>query len=153
MKKIIAILICLCLCVSFAGCANKSTPSENTDIVDAHETSESVTKKEDEHYKQVCVDITTKGNGCYSTFSDVKIAYYKDKVSYILIENPTLLAFQVSDRYDGGVCLIDGVELEQMIQSLIDAKDTLNETDAASAYIDIVLEILQSKGIYDYCPT
>jgi len=153
MKKIIAILICLCLCVSFAGCTNRSTLSESVDTTDALETSGRVTEKENEHYEQVCVDIATKGNGCYSTFSDVTISYYEDKVSYILIKNPTLLAFQVSDQYEGGVCLIDGVELERMIQSLINAKDALSETDAASAYIDIVLEILQSKGIYDYCPT
>lgn len=153
MKKVIAILICICLCISFAGCANRSTLSESVEIADVPETSEQVTEKEDEYYEQVCVDIATEGNGCYSTFSDVTIAYYEDKVSYILIENPTLLAFQVSDRYEGSVCLIDGVELEQMIQSLIDAKNALSETDVASAYIDIVLEILQSKGIYDYCPT
>lgn len=154
MKKVIAVLICLCLCVSLASCANRSvTPSGSTEIIDTPETSEPVTEKEDEYYEQICVDIATKGDGYYSTFSDVTIAYYKDEISYILIENPTLLAFKVSDQYEGGVCLIDGVELEQMIQSLIDAKNALDETDAANIYIDIVLEILQSKGIYDYCPT
>lgn len=154
MKKMIAILVCLCLCVSITGCVYRNAPSEITTNTDIPETSEQSTEKEDEYYERICVDISTKGDGFYSTFSDVEIHYYEDDISYILIDNPTLLAFKVSDQYEGGVCLIDGVEVEQMIQNLIDAKDALGGSDTeVVSYIDIVLEILQSKGIYDYCPT
>lgn len=144
MKKIIAVLICLCLCASFSGCSSKNTPSDAE-----------TENKEDDYYENICVDITTEGDGFYSTFADVTVVYHGNGVSYIVVENPTVLAFKVSDKYDGGVCLIDGAEIEQMIHSLTAAMDSLGEDDTgtASYYISILLELLNQKAIYDYCPT
>lgn len=139
MKRALAmlVLVCLCICATVSGCTYRNTP------------------KEDEYYERICVDIATKDGGFYSTFSDVTIIYY-DNVAYnVRISDPTLLAFKVSDTYDGGVCLIDGAEIEQVIQQLTDAKSALDEmdTETASDYIEIILELLRSKAVYDYCPT
>lgn len=80
------------------------------------------------------------------------VDYYNDSIGYIIIDNPTLLSFKVSDKYDGGVYLISGAKYDQIIQSLLDAKDNTDD-EMVSNYIDYVLNILQTKGVYDYCPT
>ena len=84
-RKIIAFFMGIIMCFTFAACSNQE---ETTKIENA------------------IVDIRTSEDSYYSTFSDVEIIYCKDEVSNIFIKNNAILAFSVSEQYDGCVYIM-----------------------------------------------
>ena len=65
------------------------------------------------------------------------------------------MAFSVSEKYDGGVYIIEGIDFDE-IQAYIDAaRQSLKDEDTKSAqeYLDKVSELTGQQVVYDYCPT
>lgn len=138
-RKIIAFFMGIVMCFTFAACSNQKVNEieETTKIENA------------------VVDIITSEGSYYSTFSDVEINYCKDEVSNIFIKNNAILAFSVSEHYDGGVYIVEGTDFEQIQSDISAAKQSLKDgnIDSAQKYLDKVSELTAQQPVYDYCPT
>ena len=143
MKRIICVLLTLVIFIMLSSCGNQ----DNVETLDANLTENTTFEQTKEKYDNLCVNITTKGGGDYATFSNVELDYYDGKLSCIYISNPTILSYKVSDTYNGGVCLISGAEIKDILSLLNDSKYIDDES------IQKVLEIINSKGIFEYSPT
>ena len=73
-------------------------------------------------YDNVGVNVGVNEDGFYNLMSEMEIHYYDDHISYITVNDPKLLAFQVSSKYKGGV----------WVMNLEDGQKTINELTAAS---------------------
>lgn len=89
MRKIIAFIAALLMVLPLSACG--------TSAADDHT----------ETYDSVCVDVSAHEDGFYSLMSNVEIHYYDGGMGYISINDPTLLAFQVSSMDKGGVWMLD----------------------------------------------
>ena len=76
---------------------------------------------------KLCVDVTVNGDGYYSLMSDVELSYYNGELSSILIDDPVLLAFQVSSEHNGGVWLMNLDEGQSTIAELTETVNELQE--------------------------
>lgn len=138
-RKIIAFFMGIIMCFTFAACSNqKANKIEETTKIE-----------------NAVVDIRTSEGSYYSTFSDVEINYCKDEVSNIFIKNNAILAFSVSEHYDGGVYIVEGTDFEQIQSDISAAKQSLKDgnIDSAQKYLDKVSELTAQQPVYDYCPT
>ncbi len=148
-KRILALLLVLILMFSLSACAKDQKPAE-TESTTTIETTTSTTEPtyaDDvvKSYKQLCVDIGTDNGGSYCMWSDADISYDADGNVYaIYLYDPTLLAFQVSDTFEGGVGVMDGVDVEKVLAILENYIDQKNMTgDAPIEDIYEVLEIMK----------
>lgn len=138
-KKIFAIIFGVLMCLTLAACSSQVSNSN-----------EQIEKAND-----VVVDIKTPDGSYYSTFSDVEIDYYNDEISNIFINNNTILAFSVSDNYDGGVYIIQGKDFDKIKSNMELAKEYLknNNIETAQRLIDEATNLTEQYFVYDYCPT
>lgn len=138
-RKIIALILGVVLCVSFTACSNQQTDK-----------TEEVTKIDN-----AVVDIRTPGGSYYSTFSDVEINYYDGEISNIYVNNNAVLAFNVSDAYEGGVYIIQGKDFDQIKTDMDLAKEAIanGDLETAQKYIESALDMTEQYAVYDYCPT
>lgn len=97
MKKIIGLWLVLMLALT--ACGKTEMPS-------------------DVNTEQVCVGIKVGESGYYSTMADVELHYYNGKLTDIKVIDPTLLAFQVSEKWDGGAYIYSYEEISEIIDSL-----------------------------------
>lgn len=121
MKRVFALLLVVVLLMSVSGCGKARTT--------------------DERYESVVVDISSKDGGFYTTYADVEVNYYDGSVASVVVKDPTLLAFQVPDSYDGGATVLSGAEVNQLLTYI-------NNGDTQAAK-----ELLENLCIVDYCPT
>lgn len=126
MKKLFGIVLALIMLITMVGCQNDmTTKAEYTVGVDSEE------------YDYVCVDIA-KDSGYYSLMSKVKVDYYQGEIAGVHVEEPTLLAFKVPDKYTNGIGTIDGnevIEMTNRINSYLDENETNEETQRLLSYI------------------
>lgn len=64
------------------------------------------------------VGIKVGEEGYYSVMADVELVYYKGEIAEVYMENPVLLAFRVSENWDGGAVVYDYAEVERIIAYL-----------------------------------
>ena len=64
------------------------------------------------------VGIKVGEEGYYSVMADVELVYYKGEIAEVYLDNPTLLAFRVSENWDGGAVVYDYAEVERIIAYL-----------------------------------
>lgn len=99
--------------------------------------------------QNVCVDVSTDDNGYYALMSNATINFGDDGlISYIILDDPTLLAFKVSDNYPGGVYPLDGTEADTIISAMeaaINSLEAAGQTETANR-LRAALEILQNSG-------
>jgi len=130
-KRILSLLFAVLLVMALAGC---STSEDVPEAADGDRT---------EQFSQVCVDVGTDDGGYYAMFSDGEIGYYQDEIAYIYLNDPTLIAFNVSDVYDGGVCTISGAEMAAIIE-MLEAVKSMTEDDAVIEKINEVIAELEN---------
>lgn len=61
------------------------------------------------------VNIESKDGGFYSTNTDLTLHYYDGDLSHATVSSPTLLSFKVPDKYEDGVVVFSGAELNKLI--------------------------------------
>lgn len=120
--KIFALLLAMLLFLE--GCSTPA-PANSTDMPEG--TAETV--QETVYGECAVIDIVANSDGYYCLMSDVSVNLYDGEPIGIVIENPTLLSFQVSSAFDKGVYLFK-----------------LNEADAAIESLTSVMEELKAKG-------
>lgn len=114
MKKKISIILLLFLVLCLFGCKQVKAPIAASKPENVTEDAKTVT----EEYNYVCVDISGD-EGYYAFMADTtKVEYYDDKVVSIYVQEPTLLAYQVAEKYADGVGIIDGTKVLQIKQKI-----------------------------------
>lgn len=98
--------------------------------------------------ENVNIVLSTNDDGYYNIVGDVAIEYAGDRIHSISISDPTLHAFQVSSRYNGGIWLLDMDEGQGVIDELTSLAEDLRSygyTESADL-IDSVIETLSGAG-------
>lgn len=116
MKKIFGLILSIILVLSLVACAGVSTvnaPSESP-------TQSIEPTTNDSECPNMTIFIDDGDGGCYSLWSNGEVIYNEEYDSYdIVIDNPTLLAFKISEsRYPGGIGTMSGEEVNAMISSI-----------------------------------
>lgn len=172
MRKIIAFIVALLMILPLSACgtfaAFKVMDIKAADMVEADtktrvvETATMETENtgisDDDHtetYDSVCVDVSAHGDGFYSLMSNVEIHYYDGDIGYISINDPTLLAFQVSSMYKGGVWMLDLDEGQTIMNELTDVSETLREQGDSelAGKIENLIEIMSRSGPFTNAST
>lgn len=125
MKKLLAILLSISMVLAFTGCQTKESEQISEDFV--------------------CIGIRTHEDGYYSLMSSVELSYYEGELSEIYIDEPTLLAFAVSSRYNGGVYILDLTEGEAFIDELSAIAEEIDNPELVNR-INALIEKLQQIG-------
>ncbi|MCD8015149.1 MAG: hypothetical protein LUG99_18640 [Lachnospiraceae bacterium] len=125
MKKILAFMLCTAMALSLTGCAGESDGEAEALVFTGEIAAESVV-----------VDVATDNNGYYEFWADAT-AYFNDDgvLEWLNLENTTLLAFQVSDDYEGGVYIYSAAEMDEILTALTEALES-GETDSLQSVID-----------------
>lgn len=179
MRKIIALIAAFFMILPLSACgtsaASKAMDIKAADVVGAEmetmaaetaametETAAMETENtgayEDDHtetYDSVCVDVSVHEDGFYSLISNVEIHYYDGGIGYISINDPTLLAFQVSSIYKGGVWMLDLDEGQTIMDELTDVSETLKEQGDSelAGQIENLIEIMSRSGPFTNAST
>lgn len=161
MKKFFAILLAL-LIVLLVGCSKESTgtaETETSETIEATSSTEQSEKSEQteqsesplvisDHYEQLYVDIGVGEDGFYGLMAPVDFTFEDGELTQIYIDNPALLYFCVSSRYDNGVYILKLTDGDQIIETLCSVRDALVESgksDLANRITE-VLDILNESG-------
>ena len=172
MRKIIALIAAFFMILPLSACgtsaASKAMDIKVADTVGAEmetmaaETAAMETKNtgayENDHtetYDSVCVDVSAHEDGFYSLISNVEIHYYDGGIGYISINDPTLLAFQVSSMYKGGVWMLDLDEGQTIMDELTNVSETLKEQGDSelAGKIENLIEIMSRSGPFTNAST
>lgn len=153
MKKIFGLILSIIFILSLVACAGVSTvnaPSENpTQSIEPTSTSE------DSDIPNMCVFIDDGDGGCYSLMSKGEVIHDKEYNSYeIILDNPVLLAFKISEsRYPGGIGTMSGEEVNAMISS-IETFLTENEVDEnTKTFIESLLQQIKDIPVIEGAST
>lgn len=136
MKKLLAILLSISMVLAFTGC-QKQEP-EIIATVSEDDTEHSI-------HDVVYMGIRTGGDGFYSLVGPVELTYYEGGLSEIYIDEPTLLAFAISSRYNGGVYILDLTEGEAFINELSAIAEKIDNPELVNR-INALIEKLQQIG-------
>ncbi|MBR2859516.1 MAG: hypothetical protein IKB90_05445, partial [Alistipes sp.] len=111
MKRFFGILLVLLLVMTLMGCQKATAPTLDTTEPPTTEGSSDLSTtlpdERTEEYECVIVDVEDNG-GHYSLMTKVTIEYYDGEVVNIFIDEPAVLAFQVPEKYNNGVGIVDG---------------------------------------------
>ena len=153
MKKILGLLLSIILALSLVACAGVTTvnaPSENpTQSIEPTNTTN------DSEYPNMTIFIDDGDGGCYSLWSNGEVIYNEEYDNYdIVIDNPTLLAFKISEsRYPGGIGIMSGEEVNVMISS-IKTFLTENEVDEnTKTFIENLLQQIKDIPVIEGAST
>lgn len=153
MKKIFVFIISIILVLSLVACAGVSTvnaPSENPT-----QSIEPTSTAEDSDVPNMCVFIDDGDGGCYSLMSKGEVIHDKEYNSYeIILDNPVLLAFKISEsRYPGGIGTMSGEEINAMISS-IETFLSENEVDEnTKTFIESLLQQIKDIPVIEGAST
>lgn len=109
---------------------------------------ESTIQSEEQNYsvEQVNIMLQTE-DGCVDLFSNVDITEYDGEIISIIINNPTLLAYNVEQ--EDGVAILDGDKLNYMLTCITE----LYKQNPDNIYAKEIKAILEDLIVYTYCPT
>lgn len=134
MKRLLMLLMAAVLCLSLTACAE---PMEE-------QPAQEVTEDEDVTCEAVCVGVEVGEQGYYSLLADVELHYYDGEVSAVYVIDPTLLAFSVSERWAGGVCLMSGEDMAELMTLLHEMLQTYR-SEALQEDILKAIEMLENS--------
>lgn len=134
MKRLMMLLMAAVLCLNLTACAE---PMEEQPV-------QEVTEDEDVTSEMVLVGVKVGEQGYYSLLSDVEISYDDGRVSYVYVIDPTLLAFSVSEGWAGGVCLMSGEDMAELMTLLHEMLQTY-QSEALQEDILKVIEMLEKS--------
>lgn len=148
MKKVLRFLLVLSIIFTLVSCSTSSV----TDETDA--TNTSITKSthaendavESHKSTDVIVDISDDYYGYFSNYADVTIEYDKDNgvIYYVHVDNPALLAFEISDRHVGGLGTITGNDLNFVLTNLHEYASNTEMSEEDAEMFRKVLYVLNS---------
>lgn len=95
-------------------------------------------------YEQVCVNIDYGDGCCYMLYADVSVNYDDGEVSNIVINNIELLAYDVTEKYESGLYVIDYEYLKKMFEDVRYMRKLLMETPNNQALYCI-------DSLYNFC--
>lgn len=134
MKRFFGILLALLLVMTLMGCQKATAPTLDTTepptIESSSDLSTTLPDERTEEYEHAIVDIENNG-GHYSLMTKVTIEYYDGEVVNIFIDEPAVLAFQVPEKYNNGVGIVDGndvLDLTSQIHTYLATNDVDEET-------------------------
>lgn len=134
MKRFFGILLVLLLVMTLMGCQKATAPTLDTTEPPTTESSSDLSTtlpdERTEEYEHAIVDIENNG-GHYSLMTKVTIEYYDGEVVNIFIDEPAVLAFQVPEKYNNGVGIVDGndvLDLTSQIHTYLATNDVDEET-------------------------
>lgn len=134
MKRFFGILLVLLLVMTLIGCQKATAPTLDTTEPPTTEGSSDLSTtlpdERTEEYECVIVDVEDNG-GHYSLMTKVTIEYYDGEVVNIFIDEPAVLAFQVPEKYNNGVGIVDGndvLDLTSQIHTYLATNDVNEET-------------------------
>ena len=96
-------------------------------------------------YEDTCVDIQVHGDGYYSLIDDVNVHFTDNQIDYLWLDEPTLLSFVVSSKYDQGVWIIDKSQGEKLIYQLSEIKEELSN-DEDKKMVNQMIQYLKEQG-------
>lgn len=134
MKRFFGILLVLLFVMTLMGCQKATAPTLDTTEPPTTEGSSDLSTtlpdERTEEYECVIVDVEDNG-GHYSLMTKVTIEYYDGEVVNIFIDEPAVLAFQVPEKYNNGVGIVDGndvLDLTSQIHTYLATNDVNEET-------------------------
>ena len=128
MKKLILFVVTVLCVAMLGGCKQNLVNPEDT-----------VTEYNSEVCENVVIDVLDDDGGCYVLMSNVEIVRSEGMIVGFTINDPTVLAFQVPDRYPEGVGTIDGRDVEYIIEKLMTVLSEENLSDDTVAALEEVL--------------
>lgn len=136
MKKILAFIITTLLAVSLSGCAGQG---------ETDGTAEAFVPTGELSAQNVIIDIANDDNGHYELLADVTVSFDDDDgmITWIAAEDAVVLAFQVSDYYEGGVYLYSGAEMDELLNAL---KAIAENTGVSAEELQSIIERLENGG-------
>lgn len=137
MKRLLMLLMAAVLCLNLTACAEPIKEQEEQPV-------QEVTEDENVTCEMVCVGVEVGEQGYYSLLADVELDYYDGKVSAVYIIDPALLAFSVSERWAGGVCLMSGEDMAELMTLLHEMLQTYR-SEALQEDILKVIEMLENS--------
>lgn len=154
MRGIIPIMIAAFITI-FPLSASRIIPNER--LRNSDETVLTVSHEENvETYESLHVDMKLHNDGYYAFMSDVEVHYGADHaIEYLSINNPSLLSFNVSSQFNGGVWILDLNEGEKILNELKDVNDVLKETGnhELSQKIESIILLLENSGPFTQAST
>ena len=151
MKKIVSFIISIILVLSLAACTGTTTANAPSETPTA--SIEPTTN--DSEYPNMYIFIDDGEGGCYNLWSNGEVIHDEEYDHYeITIDDPTLLAFQISkSRYPGGVGTMSGEEVNAMISS-IETFLSENEVDEnTKAFIENLLQQIKDIPVIEGAST
>lgn len=128
MKKLIAIMAVLILTLTACGkqatdpSSSPETETETTEPQDAELWCDRFMK---EDVGRIGVGIHVGNTGFYSLEADAEVQYFDGKIDGINLDNLTLMAFRVSEKWNGGARIYD----ESEISEILDILRSMNDPD------------------------
>lgn len=112
-------------------------------------------QKKVETRESLCIDVEINGDGYYALMSDAEIHYGENEIDYIYLNDPILLAFNVSSEYNGGVWVLDLDEGEKILSELAEVNEALkaNENGKLSERVEYAIQLLENSGPFTYAST
>ena len=153
MKKVVAIIITIVLMITLVACSGTQTvnaPSEEH-LECTHPTS----IFNNVYIQNMYVYIDDGDGGSYVLLSDGEITH---DVEYgtceVLINDPALLAFKVSEKYyPGGVGTLSGEEIESMISSIEIFLNENNIDKELKVFIESILQQIKDIPVIEGAST
>uniref|UniRef100_A0AAU8AXS5 Uncharacterized protein n=1 Tax=Dulem virus 37 TaxID=3145755 RepID=A0AAU8AXS5_9CAUD len=136
MKKILAFIITMLLAILFSGCVSQS---------EADGTAEAFVPTGELSAQNVIIDIANDNNGYYELMADVTVSFDDDgMITWVAAEDAVVLAFQVSDYYEGGVYVYSGTEMDELLSALKAIAENADSNDAED--LQDIIERLENGG-------
>lgn len=85
-------------------------------------------------------------------WADAELIYENGELTSIYLENPTLLAYKVSEKWTDGIAIMSGEELYELLDMLESMRQTYKNEDVQARLLEII-EKLEGIAVLTYCPT
>lgn len=153
MKKVVAIIITIILMTTLVACSG--TQTVNAPSKEYSECTHPTSILNNIYIQNMYVYIDDGDDGSYVLLSDGEITY---DVEYgtceILINDPALLAFKVSEKYyPGGVGTLSGEEIEAMIFSIENFLNENNIDKDSKVFIENILQQIKDIPVIEGAST
>lgn len=144
MRKIFALLLALVMLLT--GCGAPAPATSDT-VVSEPASTEGHTE-ETVYSEYAVIDIAVNDDGYYCLMGQISVDLFDGEPIAVVIDDPALLAFQVSSQMDGGVYVFKLNEGDAVIECLTAVMEELTATGKTelAAEIQEVLDIFSCSG-------
>lgn len=105
-------------------------------------------------YGGVVIDVSGDESGYWSFMAEsTTLDFYGDELINVFIEEPTLLAFKVPDRYPEGIGVIDGKKLRELTEKTDEFLETHNADSKTRELLTFISRELNSVALFTSAST